>query len=186
MEISFHSHDRWVSAYRGCNAAAQTTRSSNLRTRDFRSRGEGLPALTFRIRWVSPNRPLRDKMLRELKPQPTQTSRWLSKQWTADPSLIRSFAKAGFASQQRREPDTLAARACVLLRSGSERSDEIAALAHRFRELCAQHDLGDPVIYARWAALVRQPAEGRSMLEDQRRGMPLLQRQRSRINAVDG
>jgi MerR family transcriptional regulator, thiopeptide resistance regulator len=98
-------------------------------------------------------------VLPKLKQRPTEGSDLIASQWTSNPFLVGFFAQAELQSAQCRAIDMM------LLEAGEQVP---AVLVSNFRALCRTHGLGDPVVYARWAAIFRPPPPDMTEEEDRR------------------
>jgi hypothetical protein len=109
----------------------------------------------------------RDAMLLRLKRRPTGEDDLLAGQWTSNPFLLPYFSEAELHSAQRKEVDALLLEARPIVgetvRSTSKEAQELVG---RFANLCRDYALGDPLMYARWANLVRPPPGDLSEAED--------------------
>ena len=104
------------------------------------------------VRWLA-KRP----RMPQLKQRPTQASDVLSSQWPPNPFVVEYFAEAESQSEQCLQLDELLRDAH---RTGA------GALVERLRSLCDQHTLGDPLAFARWAALARPPPSSLTAADD--------------------
>jgi hypothetical protein len=108
-------------------------------------------------------------VLPRLKQRPTQASDVISSQWTSNPFLVEFFAEAERQSAQCKALDQMLLRIKVSGQSAIEADSKPAQrLVAKFRAICRQYALGDPAIYARWAALVRPPPVTMTQDEDRR------------------
>ena len=109
------------------------------------------------------------QVLPRLKQRPTEASDVISSQWTANPFLVGFFAAAEGQSPQCKALDELLLEVREAAVAGIEpQSPQARRLVAKFRAACRKYGLGDPVIYARWAALVRPPPANLTEGEDRR------------------
>lgn len=117
--------------------------------------------------WEPVRQRMRARIRSKLKRRPTDSSDLISNQWTPNPNLVGYFAEAERRSTQCRRLDQLLCAAKEIIRSGGQASSaEAAGLIRQFRQICREHELGDPLIYAQWAALARPPPLNMSEVED--------------------
>jgi DNA-binding transcriptional MerR regulator len=106
-------------------------------------------------------------VLPRLKQRPTEASDVIGSQWTSNPFLVEFFAEAERLSPQCKALDKMLLEAKESLQSDIEPDPKLAQrLLAKFHAICRKYALGDPAIYAQWAALVRPPPAGLSEAED--------------------
>jgi MerR family transcriptional regulator, thiopeptide resistance regulator len=109
------------------------------------------------------------RVLPRLKHRPTEASDVMSSQWTSNPFLVGFFAEAERQSAQCQALDELLLEVQDSVQAGIEsHSPQAERVVAKFRAICRKYGLGDPVIYTRWAALVRPPPADMTEAEDKR------------------
>jgi DNA-binding transcriptional MerR regulator len=108
-------------------------------------------------------------VLPRLKQRPTQASDVMSSQWTSNPFLVGFFAEAERQSAQCKALDKLLLEVKDSVQAGIElHSPQAVRVVAKFHATCRRYGLGDPLIYARWAALVRPPPPDMTAGQDRR------------------
>ena len=117
----------------------------------------------------TPRETIARQVLPRLKHRPTQASDVISSQWTANPFLVGFFAEAERQSAQCKAVDKLLLEVKDAVQAGLEpRARQAQRLATKFHSICRKYGLGDPAVYARWAALVRPAPVNITAAEDRR------------------
>jgi DNA-binding transcriptional MerR regulator len=105
-------------------------------------------------------------VLPRLKQRPTEASDVISSQWTSNPFLVRFCAEAERQSAQCKALDQFLLEVNSVLARIEVHSPQAERMVSKFHTICRRYGLGDPVIYARWAALVRPPPQDMTEARD--------------------
>jgi DNA-binding transcriptional MerR regulator len=117
----------------------------------------------------TPRETIARHVLPGLKHRPTEASDVISSQWTSNPFLVGFFAEAERLSAQCKALDKMLLQARDAAQAGSDAgSRQAQRLVANFHTICRKHGLGDPLVYARWAALVRPAPVNMTAAEDRR------------------
>ena len=110
---------------------------------------------------------VRADALRKLKQRPTDDTDLVASHWTRNPFLLGFFARAELHSEPCREIDELLVQCKALIQlQPNPTTREARLLARQLRRLCRRHQLDAPLMFARWAALVRPAPPDMSDAED--------------------
>jgi hypothetical protein len=116
-----------------------------------------------------PRETIARQVLPRLKHRPTEASDVISSQWTSNPFLVGFFAEAERQSAQCKALDKMLLQARDSAQAGIDlHSKQAQRLVAKFHTICRKYGLGDPTVYARWAALVRPAPVNMTEAEDRR------------------